>query len=142
MASFNEVILIGNLTADPEVKVTPSGLSVCNFDIAVGRKYTNQGDQKADFIKICTWRKTAEFVGKYARKGNSLFVKGSIQTRNYTNNQGQKVYITEVVADEVQFAGNNSQGNGYGNSGGSYMPSAYQPNATPVEVGDGSDLPF
>ena len=83
--AFNKVILVGNLTADPELKYTTSGASVCNFTLAVNRRFAKQGEQAVDFINICTWRASAEFVGKYARKGNSLLVCGSLQVRNYTN---------------------------------------------------------
>ena len=133
--SFNKCIFIGNIIADPELKTTNTGGSVCNFTLAVNRKFTKQGEQTVDFINICAWRASAEFVGKYAKKGNSLVVCGQLQTRNYTNAQGQKVYVTEIVADEVSFAGNNnSQSNAPSNvprvsvprgNGNGYVPSAY-----------------
>lgn len=152
--SFNKCILIGNLTADPELKTTNTGVAVCNFSLAVNRRFAKQGDQSVDYINICTWRNSAEFVGKYAKKGNSIVVCGSLQTRNYTNSQGQKVYITEVVADEVSFAGNNNGGNSYGNNGeprvsapkgNTYTPNAYGGNSVgfePIELDNSSDLPF
>ena len=153
--SFNKCILIGNLTADPELKTTNTGVAVCNFSLAVNRRFAKQGDQSVDYINICTWRNSAEFVGKYAKKGNSIVVCGSLQTRNYTNSQGQKVYITEVVADEVSFAGNNNNGgNSYGNNGeprvsapkgNAYTPNAYGGNSggfEPIELDNSSDLPF
>lgn len=151
--SLNKVILMGNLTADPELKSTNTGLAVCNFSLAVNRKYAKQGEQSVDYINISCWRASAEFVGKYAKKGNSLVVCGSLQTRNYTNSQGQKVYITEVVADEVSFAGNNAQNNvgqprvsvpPTGNGNG-YVPSAYGGNSSgfePIEVDNSESLPF
>lgn len=156
--AFNKVILIGNLTDNPELKQTQSGVSVCNFSLAVNRRFAKQGEQSVDYINICAWRASAEFVGKYAKKGNSLVVCGSLQTRNYTNAQGQKVYITEVVADEVSFAGNNnSQSNGNqprvsvpNASGNNYTPSAYgspnfaqnAPNFEEIPLDNDSDLPF
>lgn len=156
--AFNKVILIGNLTADPELKTTNTGLAVCNFSIAVNRRFAKQGEQSVDYINISCWRASAEFVGKYAKKGNSLVICGSLQTRNYTNSQGQKVYITEVVADEVSFAGNNNSQNNGGQprvsvpnaNGNNYTPSAYgapnfannSPNFEELTMGDSSDLPF
>lgn len=151
MASFNKCILIGNLTADPELKNTASGVALCNFTLAVNRKYSKQGEQTVDYINICAWRASAEFVGKYARKGNALLVCGQIQTRNYTNAQGQKVYITEVVADEVSFAGNGkNESNGEPKvsvpNGNSYVPNSYgggnSGNFEPLDISGESDLPF
>ena len=151
--SLNKVILMGNLTADPEVKTTTQGTSVCSFSLAVNRRFAKQGEQSVDYINISCWRASAEFVGKYAKKGNSLVVCGSLQTRNYTNSQGQKVYITEVVADEVSFAGNNNSQNNGGqprvsvpqNKGNGYVPSAYGGNSAgfePIEMDNSTDLPF
>ncbi len=157
--SLNKVILMGNLTADPELKSTNTGLAVCNFSLAVNRKFAKQGEQSVDYINISCWRASAEFVGKYAKKGNSLVVCGSLQTRNYTNSQGQKVYITEVVADEVSFAGNNNLQNNVGQprvsvphtanaNGIGYTPSAYSSpnfaNNSPnfEELPDSDGLPF
>jgi single-strand DNA-binding protein len=153
--AFNKVILIGNITADPELKQTQSGLSVCNFDLAVNRRFTKQGENTVDFIKISAWRASAEFVSKYVRKGNSLLVCGQLQTRNYTDSQGQKRYVAEVVADEVSFAGNKSDNTSSGEprvsippSASSYTPSAYgasqfaaQPQFEEIPTGDDS-LPF
>lgn len=104
MASFNKVILIGNLVADPELKQTQSGIAVTSFTIAVSRKFNrDSSQQQTDFINIVCWRTTAEFVTKYFSKGKSILVCGSLQTRSWTDQQGQKRYITEVVADEVSF---------------------------------------
>lgn len=104
MASFNLVVLVGNLVADPELKTTPSGISVTSFRIAVGRRYA-AGEQQpqADFINIVCWRKTAEFVTKYFTKGKPILVRGTLQTRTWTDNNDVKHYETEVVADEVTF---------------------------------------
>lgn len=146
-ASINKVILLGNLTDEPDLKQTPGGLSVCNFTIAVSRKFAKQGEQSADFIKICAWRSSADFVGKYLHKGSSVLVCGQIQTRNYTNAQGQKVYITEVLAEDVQSVGNKSDNSGnvsVPHSNG-YTPTAYGGNSSgfsPIEVGEESSLPF
>lgn len=144
---------MGNLTADPEVKMTTQGTSVCSFSLAVNRRFAKQSEQSVDYINISCWRASAEFVGKYAKKGNSLVVCGSLQTRNYTNAQGQKVYVTEVVADEVSFAGNNNSQNNGGQprvstpnaNGNGYVPSAYGGNNSGfenIEIANDSDLPF
>ena len=111
MASFNKVILIGNLVADPELKQTQSGIAVTSFSIAVSRKFNRDASQQqTDFFNIVCWRSTAEFVTKYFSKGKSILVCGSLQTRTWTDQQGQKRYITEVVADEVSFVERKSDG--------------------------------
>ena len=112
MASFNKVILMGNMTADPELRQTTSGLSVCSFSIAVNRRVSKseQNQQSVDFINIVAWRQQAEFVSRYFKKGNPILVCGQLQTRTWTDNQGQKRYATDVVADEVSFVGPAGQG--------------------------------
>ena len=106
MAGLNKVILMGNLTRDPEYKTTPSGVGVTTFSIAVGRRFAKQGDEvTADFFNIVAWRNTAEFVANYFSKGKGIVVVGSLQNRSWTDQNGQKHYITEVVADECYFAG-------------------------------------
>lgn len=101
---LNKVILMGRLTADPELKTTTSNVSVCSFCIAVERTYTPKGQEKqADFINIVTWRNTAEFVRKYFGKGQMIALEGSIQTRDYTDSSGNRRKLTEVVADQVFF---------------------------------------
>lgn len=127
--SLNKVILMGNITADPEVKMTAQGTSVCSFSLAVNRKFAKQGEQSVDYINICAWRNSAEFVGKYAKKGNSLVVCGSLQTRNYTNSQGQKVYITEVVADEVSFVNSRESSTEAKSEPEQAKPATYVPSA-------------
>lgn len=104
MASLNKVILIGHMTADPELRQTQTGVSVCSFSIGVTRRFQRTGDQQtSDFINIVAWRQTAEFISKYFKKGSAICICGSLQTRNYTANDGSKRYITEVVADEASF---------------------------------------
>lgn len=129
MASFNKVILMGNLTADPELRQTASGLSVCSFSIAVNRRGARNaeaGQQTVDFINIVAWRQSAEFVSRYFKKGNPILVCGQLQTRTWTDNQGQKRYATEVIADEVTFASNAGQGAAPAASNDSgYTPDAY-----------------
>ena len=126
MASFNKVILVGNMTADPELKQTTSGTSVCSFSIAVNRRFTKpeQGQQTVDFINIVTWRQSAEFVSRYFKKGNPILVCGQLQTRTWNDNQGVKRYATEVVADEVSFVGPSTTGTP-APMGGAYTPEAY-----------------
>lgn len=141
MASFNKVILIGNMVADPELKKTPSGVSVTSFRIAVGRRFTKQGEQpQADFIDIVAWRQQAEFVVRFFTKGKPILVCGQLQTRSWTDNNGQKKYATEVVADEVSFVGN--KGDNASSTDPSSAPS-YEPNRGGFEdLSDDESLPF
>ena len=104
MASFNKVILIGHLTADPELKQTTSGVPVTSFSIGVNRRFTRQGEQpQTDFINIVCWRQTAEFVARYFTKGKPILICGSLQNRSWVDKDGNKRYTTEVVADEATF---------------------------------------
>ena len=103
---MNKVILMGRLVKDPELKYTPSNNAVVSFTIAVDRRFVKQGEERqADFINIVAWRTTAEFVAKWFTKGKLISLVGSIQTRTWEDNEGTKRYATEVVADEVYFAG-------------------------------------
>lgn len=104
MAALNKVILIGRLTANPELKTTQSGVAVTSFTIAVDRPATKDGKKETDFINIVAWRKTAEFVSKYFSKGSAIIVCGSIQTRSWKDADSKTRYATEVVASEVSFA--------------------------------------
>lgn len=132
MASFNKVILIGNLVADPELKKTTNDVSVTSFRIAVSRRYSRQGEQpQADFIDIVAWRQQAEFVTRFFNKGKPILVCGQLQTRTWTDNNGQKRYATEVVADEISFVGNKNDGNGNSAYGGYNAPAAGQSNPQP-----------
>lgn len=104
MAALNKVILIGHLTVNPELKNTPGGVAVTSFPIGVARKYTKAGEQpQTDFINIVAWRSTAEFICKYFKKGQAICICGSLQTRNWTANDGSKRYATEVIAEEASF---------------------------------------
>ena len=149
MASFNKVILIGHLTADPELKQTTSGTSVCSFSIGVNRRFAKQeqGQQTVDFINIVAWRQQAEFVTKYFTKGNPILVCGQLQTRTWTDNQGQKRYATEVMADEVSFVSNATNNSAktpvQENQASSYIPEAYTaPTNGFMEIPTDEDLPF
>lgn len=152
VASFNKVILIGNLVADPELKKTPSGVSVTSFRIAVGRRYAKDGEApQTDFIDIVAWRSTAEFVTQYFTKGRAILVCGALQTRTWTDQNGQKRYSVEVVADEVSFV--DRKPDSQPRSGGVYygeppaQPArqnepAQVPDTAFVEVSSDDDLPF
>lgn len=127
MANFNlnKVILGGRVVADPELKQTPSGVSVLRLRIAVNRRFSSrnaeQAEPQADFFDVVAWRQTAEFAAKYFRKGSSICVVGSIQTRTWQDQQGQKRYATEIVADEVNFVDSRNENGG----APSYTPDAY-----------------
>lgn len=162
---LNRVVLVGRLTKDPELKYTPSGVAVANFTLAVNRPFTNQsGEREADFINVVVWRRQAENAANFLKKGNLAGVDGRVQTRNYDNNQGQRVFVTEVMAESVQFlepknAGNGSNSNGsgsydqrqgqgqqnrsQGHSGGSggYRDDPFANDGRPIDISD-DDLPF
>ena len=131
--NFNKVILGGRLTADPELKTTPSGTVVTSFSIAVNRRFggKNGEEPQVDFINVTAWRQTAEFITRYFRKGSSICVVGSIQTRKWNDQQGNKRVSTEVVADEAMFVDSKNDGPAastgapaYGQAT-SYMPEGY-----------------
>ena len=108
--NLNKVILAGRLVADPELKQTQSGISVVSLRIAVNRRYTSRNDgqqsqPEADFFNVTAWRTTAEFIAKFFRKGSAICVVGSIQNRNWVDQQGVKHYATDIVADEAKFCG-------------------------------------
>lgn len=101
---MNKVILIGRLTKDPEIKVTQNQKNFCNFTVAVDRKFKDaNGNRQADFINCVAWNNTATFVSQYFKKGNKIAVTGAITTRNYDDNNGNKVYVTEVLAEDIEF---------------------------------------
>ena len=117
---LNRVILIGRLTKDPEMRYTPAGVAVTQFTLAVDRSFTSggQGEREADFIPIVTWRQLAETCANYLRKGRLTAVEGRIQVRNYENNEGKRVYVTEIIADNVRFLeSGNRDGGGYREEG-------------------------
>ena len=112
---MNKAILIGRLTRDPELRSTPAGRNVCQFSIAVNRTFTNaNGDREADFINCVVWDKQAENLVKYQKKGNQIAVDGRIQTRNYEDKDGKRVYVTEILANNISFL--DSKGSSAGNS--------------------------
>ena len=147
MASFNKCILIGNMTADPELKQTTAGISVCSFSIAVKRRFaSSEQGQPVDFINIVAWRQQAEFVCRYFKKGNPILICGQLQTRTWNDNQGQKRYATEVVADEVSFVQKNKTEGDEGQAPTrTYAPTGYGTSTTPAgfeDIPNDSDLPF
>ena len=149
--NFNKVILGGRLTADPELKQTQSGIPVVSFSIAVNRRYQSKdAPQQTDFFNVTAWRATAEFVSKYFRKGSSICITGSMQNRTWTDQQGQKRYATDIVADEVMFVDSRQDSAG-SSSAPQYTPDAYSAPSfsTPAasapkfeEVKTDDDLPF
>ena len=151
--AFNKCIIQGNITSQPELKQTATGTEVCNFSLAVNRKFAKQGEQSVDYINIVAFKHNATYIFRYCGKGSSVLVCGQLQTRNYTNSQGQKVYVTEIIAEEVQgMGGNNSQNNGGqprvstpNASGNNYTPSAYGGSSAgfePIEIPQDDSLPF
>ncbi len=107
---MNKVILVGNLTRDPELATTNSGISYCRFSLAVPKRFTTGGDREAEFINIVVWRGQAENCAKYLKKGSKAAIVGNIQTRSYDAQDGSKRYVTEVVAEEVEFIGSRNGG--------------------------------
>ena len=139
---LNKVILMGRLTADPEVRQTPNGISVLSFSIAVDRNYS-KAEKKTDFINLVAWRQTAEFIGRFFTKGQMIAVEGSIQTRNYEDKTGAKRTAFEVVVDQAHFTGGKSE-----NPVRTTQPSYQQPpkfeepaqNGESFSVGDFNDF--
>ena len=125
---MNKVIMTGRATKDVELKVTPTGTNVATFSVAVKRPFK---DNESDFFECVAYGKTAELISKYIKKGDLFGIEGRLQTRNYTNKEGRKVYVTEIIVENVEFLQSKKD----------MMPSAYlEPNFE--EVDDGTDLPF
>ena len=127
---LNKAILMGRLTADPELRTTQSGVSMCRFSIAVDRRYVKQGEERqADFFEITCFRQQAEFVCKYFTKGRAILVEGTLQNNNYTDQNGVKHYNTAIMADNISFCGDKRNDNGGGAYGGQpqYQHPASQP---------------
>lgn len=142
---LNRVILMGRLTADPELRKTASDLSVTSFTLAVDRNYGKGADRQTDFINCVAWRQTAEFISRYFSKGRLMAVEGSIQVRNYTDKNDNKRQAVEVLVSQAYFAGDNSQKQGPAADTKNYPPITYSSGApedfteVPEEEGD---LPF
>jgi single-strand DNA-binding protein len=136
--NLNKVILGGRLTADPELKSTPSGVPVTSFSIAINRQYKpKEGEAQADFINITAWRGTAEFITRYFKKASSICIVGHIGTRSWTDSQGVKRYATEVVVDEAHFV--DAKGDSAGQA-----PAGQVPPGPPQfeEIRSDEELPF
>lgn len=152
---INQTVLVGRLTKDPDLRYTSSGTATASFTLAVNRNFTNQsGEREADFISCVIWRKAAENLANYAKKGSLVGVTGRIQTRSYENQQGQRVYVTEVVVEsfsllESKREGSNSQTSGrsqgaegnYSRSSQSSYSATSDPFSGAVDI-DESNLPF
>lgn len=147
MANFNlnKIILGGRLTGDVELKQTPSGVPVAQFSLAVNRKYSKDETPQTDFFNVVAWRQTAEFISKFFKKGSSICIIGSVQNRSWTDQQGQKRYATEIIADEALFVDSkNDTQSAPAQDSINYIPEAYtRPQAANFEpVSTDDDLPF
>jgi single-strand DNA-binding protein len=139
---MNKVFLIGNLTRDPELTETNSGTSLCRFSIAVNRNYSgSDGERKTDFFNIVAWRSLGENVSRYAKKGNKVAVTGSIELRNYEDNQGVKRTAVDIVAQDVEFL--TPKGNGGDYSSPDPTPAPQERKRASLQAfDDDSDIPF
>ena len=145
MASFNKVIIIGNMTQDPELKQTQSGTSVCSFNVAVNRFSKEPVAKKVDFFTVVAWQTKAEFVTRYFKKGQSIIVCGRLENRDWSDKQGNERVSTEIVAEEVTFCGGAEKSEtttSMPKGNAPYMPSAYQNAPQLEEVPVSDDLPF
>lgn len=138
--NLNTVILCGRLTSDPELRTTQNGVAVTSFTVAVNRPRQKDKEQEADFINCVAWRQTAEFVAKFFHRGNSICVTGSIGTRHYMTDSGEKRYITEVVVDNAKFV--DSKADSQAQAPAAYVPEAYASGASFEEVKGDDELPF
>ena len=151
---ISRTVLVGRLTRDPELKRTANGAAVASFTLAVNRQFTNsQGEREADFINCVIWRKAAENFCKFTNKGSLVGIDGHIQTRNYENQQGQRVYVTEVVVDNFSLlesrkdnSNNNNNpnqapSNNQSNNSNNNMSDPLADNSKPIDISD-DDLPF
>ena len=139
---MNKVYLIGNLTRDPELSETPSGVAMCRFSIAVNRNYSSgDSERQTDFFNCTAWRSTAETVARYTKKGNKVAVTGSIQLRNYEDNQGVKRTAVDIIVQDVEFLTPKSEGGEFDDEA---PRSAAQPKKKPSlrPMDDDGDIPF
>lgn len=141
---MNKVFLIGNLTRDPELTTTPSGVSVCRFSIAVNRQYTQgDGERKTDYFNCTAWRGLGENLAKYQKKGNKIAVTGSIQIRDYEDNNGQKRTAVDIVSSDIEFLSSARNGESDGNAdfaGGNGRTAGKRPTLEVFD--DDGDMPF
>lgn len=144
---INNVVLVGRMTKDADLRYTAQGQAVATLTLAVNRNFKNQnGEREADFINIVIWRQQAENLANWAKKGALIGITGRIQTRNYENQQGQRVYVTEVVAENFQLLEARQNQNGQGQSGNNAVPDFTRNessfgNSNPMDISD-DDLPF
>ncbi len=137
---MNKVFLIGNLTRDPELSTTNSGISVCRISIAVSRRFANaDGSRETDFFNVVAWRTIAENCAKYLKKGSKIAVMGSIQNRSYEGNDGTKRYTTDITAEEIEFL--STKGDGSADGMGAGMPTPPDTGLQPIDDDDNT-LPF
>ena len=140
---MNKVFLIGNLTRDPELTETASGVPVCHFAIAVNRNYSSQdGERQTDFFNCTAWRAMAETIARYTKKGNKVAVTGSIQLRNYEDNQGAKRTAVDVIVQDCEFLTPKDNSNGFDDVAEMPRTSAPKKRATLQPMDDDSDIPF
>lgn len=139
---LNNVSLVGRLTKDVELRYTPSNVAVATFTLAVNRTFKNEnGDREADFINCVMWRQQAENLANWAKKGALIGVTGRIQTRSYDNQQGQRVYVTEVVAEQFQLLESKGQGNQEQQKQAQQQTPDFSRQGAPMDISD-DDLPF
>ena len=150
---LNKVFLIGNLTRDAELTTTPSGVSLCRFDLAVNRPFDSNGERKTDYFSCSAWRGTAEAVAKYCQKGHKICVVGSVQTRTYEDNEGRKRTVYDIAVQEVEFLTpkSNAETGEFGTSQSASTHSStptqtsiFKPKGRPTlqEMEDDGDIPF
>lgn len=143
---MNHAILIGRLTKEPELKLTSNQVQFCSFTVAVDRKFKDaNGQRQADFINCLAWKNTAVFIQKYFHKGNRIGITGSIQVRSFDNAEGKKCFITEVIAEEVEFVESstaNANSNPAWQNNAQPQETQDQPQQVQSEAGGGNELPF
>ena len=145
LAMMNCAVIMGRLTADPELKTTQSGVSVTSFCVAVDRNYVKQGEERAtDFLTVVAWRQTADFICRYFHKGSMIAVQGSTQTRNYEDKNGNKRTAVEIVAENVSFCGPKQEGNNNATESENTKTSQNTTNYSAFDFGSADDegLPF
>ena len=140
---MNKVFLIGNLTRDPELRETPSGVAMCRFAIAVSRPYSSQdGERQTDFFECTAWRGLGETIARFTKKGNKVAVVGHIQIRNYEDNQGAKRTAVDVIVQDCEFLTPKENSNGFDDVAEMPRTSAPKKRATLQPMDDDSDIPF
>lgn len=137
---INKVVLVGRLTKDPVLRKTASGTSITSFTVACNRRFKQEGQPDADFINCVAWNKTADIVNQYTHKGSLVGVEGRIQTRSYDDQQGKRVYVTEIVAESVQFLESKNTSNNQEHAQGNTYQNDFQ-NSDELNI-ESDDLPF